>query len=192
MRTGRLEAFSDGVLAILITIMVLELKLPHGADWHALRGLFPVLCAYLLSYVYIGIYWNNHHHMLHTCDHVTGGMLWANLHLLFWLSLVPVATDWMGEHHREPLPSAVYGGILLAAGVAYVILQNTIIRSQGEHSQLRSLLGRDFKGKLSPVLYALGIASAFVHTAISQLLYASVAAMWLIPDRRIESRIAES
>jgi uncharacterized membrane protein len=192
MRTGRLEAFSDGVLAILITIMVLELKVPHGADWAALRHLFPVLCAYVLSFVYIGIYWNNHHHLLHTCDHVTGGMLWANLHLLFWLSLVPVGTDWMGEHHLDPLPTAIYGGVLLAAGVAYVILQGTIIRSQGERSQLRALLGKDVKGKLSTILYLLGIVTAFVHTGISQALYACVAAMWLIPDRRIEGRVAES
>jgi len=192
MRTGRLEAFSDGVLAILITIMVLELKVPHGADWEALHQLFPALCAYVLSFVYIGIYWNNHHHMLHACDHVTGGMLWANLHLLFWLSLVPVATDWMGEHHSEPLPSAIYGAILLAAGIAYVILQNAIIRSQGANSKLRALLGKDMKGKLSPILYLLGIGSAFVHTTVSQTIYASVAAIWLIPDRRIEGRIAES
>jgi uncharacterized membrane protein len=192
MRTGRLEAFSDGVLAILITIMVLELKVPHGADWEALHHLFPVLCAYILSFVYIGIYWNNHHHMLHTCDHVTGGILWANLHLLFWLSLIPIGTDWMGEHHLAPLPSAVYGGILLAAGIAYVILQNAIIRSQGEHSKLRALLGKDLKGKLSPVVYLFGIGAAFVHTGISQTLYACVAAIWLIPDRRIEGRIAES
>jgi len=192
MRTGRLEAFSDGVLAILITIMVLELKVPHGADWAALQHLFPVLCAYVLSFVYIGIYWNNHHHLLHTCDHVTGGMLWANLHLLFWLSLVPVGTDWMGEHHLDPLPTAIYGGVLLAAGVAYVILQSTIIRSQGERSQLRALLGKDVKGKLSTILYLLGIVTAFVHTGISQALYACVAAMWLIPDRRIEGRVAES
>ena len=180
------------MLAILITIMVLELKVPHGADWEALRHLFPVLCAYVLSFVYIGIYWNNHHHMLHTCDRVTGGMLWANLHLLFWLSLVPVGTDWMGENHAAPLPTAVYGGILLAAGVAYVLLQNAIIRSQGERSQLRSLLGKDLKGKISPVFYLLGIGTAFVDTAISQALYAIVAAIWLIPDRRIEGKIAES
>lgn len=192
MRTGRLEAFSDGVLAILITIMVLELKLPHGGDWEALKQLFPVLCAYVLSFIFIGIYWNNHHHMLHACDRVSGGILWANLHLLFWLSLVPFGTDWMGENHSAPLPTAIYGGVLLAAGVAYVILQNTIIRSQGEGSKLRSLLGRDMKGKLSPVLYLLGIGAAFVHTAISQTIYACVAAMWLIPDRRIEAKLAES
>jgi len=192
MRSGRLEAFSDGVLAILITIMVLELKVPHGADWQALQHLFPVLCAYVLSFVYIGIYWNNHHHMLHTCERVTGGILWANLHLLFWLSLVPVGTDWMGENHSAPLPTAIYGGVLLCAGVAYVILQNAIIRSQGESSKLRRLLGTDLKGKLSPVLYLLGIAAAFVHTAISQTIYACVAALWLVPDRRIEARLAES
>ncbi|HEY0469440.1 MAG TPA: TMEM175 family protein [Polyangiaceae bacterium] len=191
MRTGRLEAFSDGVLAILITIMVLELKVPHGADWEALQHLFPALCAYVLSFIYIGIYWNNHHHMLHACDRATGGILWANLHLLFWLSLVPAATDWMGEHHLAPLPTAIYGGILLAAGIAYVILQNAIIRSQGQNSKLRSLLGKDMKGKLSPILYLLGIGTAFVHTAVSQTIYACVAAMWLIPDRRIEGRIVE-
>ncbi|HEY3256565.1 MAG TPA: TMEM175 family protein [Polyangiaceae bacterium] len=191
MRSGRLEAFSDGVLAILITIMVLELKVPHGADWAALQHVFPVLCAYVLSFIFIGIYWNNHHHMLHTCERVTGGILWANLHLLFWLSLVPVATDWMGENHSAPLPTAIYGGVLLAAGVAYVILQSAIIRSQGENSKLRSLIGNDLKGKLSSVLYLTGIGTAFVHTGISQAIYASVAALWLIPDRRIEAKLAQ-
>ncbi|MES1178659.1 MAG: TMEM175 family protein [Myxococcales bacterium] len=191
MRTGRLEAFSDGVLAILITIMVLELKVPHGADLEALHHITPVLCAYILSFIYIGIYWNNHHHMLHTCDQVSGGILWANLHLLFWLSLVPFGTDWMGENHLAPLPTALYGVVLFAAGVAYLILQKAIIRRQGERSRLRALIGNDLKGKTSAVLYLLGIGFAFVHTTISQVIYVSVAGLWLIPDRRIEAKLAE-
>jgi uncharacterized membrane protein len=191
MPTGRLEAFSDGVLAILITIMVLELKVPHGADLQALHHITPVLCAYILSFIYIGIYWNNHHHMLHMCDRVSGGILWANLHLLFWLSLVPFGTDWMGENHLAPLPTALYGVVLFAAGVAYLILQKAIIRRQGQHSRLRELTGHDVKGKASAVLYLAGIALAFVHTALSQAIYVCVAALWLIPDPRIESKLAE-
>ncbi len=191
MRTGRLEAFSDGVLAILITIMVLELKVPHGADLEALHQITPVLCAYVLSFIYVGIYWNNHHHMLHTCDRVSGGILWANLHLLFWLSLVPFGTDWMGENHLAPLPTALYGVVLFAAGVAYLILQKSIIRNQGKQSRLRDLVGSDVKGKLSAVLYLLGIAFAFVHTAISQLIYLAVATLWLVPDPRIEAKLVE-
>jgi uncharacterized membrane protein len=189
MRTGRLEAFSDGVLAILITIMVLELKVPHGADLEALHHVLPVLCAYVLSFVYIGIYWNNHHHMLHTTEHVTGGILWANLHLLFWLSLVPFGTDWMGENRLAPLPTALYGVVLFAAGVAYLILQNTIIATQGAHSKLRALIGNDRKGKASAALYLTGIGCAFVHTLLAQAIYVAVALMWLVPDRRIELKL---
>ena len=191
MRTGRLEAFSDGVLAILITIMVLELKVPHGTDLAALKEVGPVFCGYVLSFIFIGIYWNNHHHMLHTAEHISGGILWANLHLLFWLSLVPFATAWIGENRRASLPTAAYGVVLLAAGVAYVILQQAIVRKQGAHSKLRELIGRDVKGKLSPVLYMLAIGLAFVHTLLAQALYVSVALMWLVPDRRIESKLEE-
>jgi uncharacterized membrane protein len=150
-----------------------------------------VLCAYILSFIYIGIYWNNHHHMLHTCDRVSGGILWANLHLLFWLSLIPFGTDWMGENHLAPLPTALYGGVLFAAGVAYLILQKAIIVRQGEHSQLKELIGKDLKGKASAVLYLAGIGFSFVHTAISQVIYVCVATLWLIPDPRIESKLAE-
>lgn len=190
MKSARLEAFSDGVLAIIITIMVLELKVPHGADFEAVHHLFPVLCAYVLSFVYVGIYWNNHHHMLHVCDRVNGGILWANLHLLFWLSLVPVGTDWMGEHPHAPLPTAVYGGILFMAGVAYVVLQAAIVRAQGEGSKLRKMVGNDVKGKLSAAGYLIAIALAYVQPLISQIMYVLVAAMWLVPDRRIEAELA--
>jgi uncharacterized membrane protein len=189
MRTGRLEAFSDGVFAIFITIMVLELKLPHGSDLEALREMGPVLCAYVLSFIFIGIYWNNHHHMLHTVEQVSGGILWANLHLLFWLSLVPFGTDWMGEHPRAPLPTALYGVVLLACGVAYLILQQAIIRKQGPGSKLKALIGRDLKGKLSALLYAIAIVIAYVNSFIAQGIYVCVAGMWLIPDRRIESKL---
>ena len=192
MRTGRLEAFSDGVLAILITIMVLELKVPHGADLEALHHIWPILCAYVLSFIYIGIYWNNHHHMLHTCSHVTGGILWANLHLLFWLSLIPFGTDWMGENRLSPLPTALYGVVLFAAGVAYLILQNAIIANQGANSRLRALVGKDRKGKLSAVLYLVGIGLAFVHALVAQAVYVGVALIWLIPDRRIELHLKEN
>jgi uncharacterized membrane protein len=191
MPTGRLEAFSDGVLAILLTIMVLELKVPHGSDLGALREVLPAFCAYVLSFIFIGIYWNNHHHMLHTVEQVSGGILWANLHLLFWLSLVPITTAWMGEHHLTPVPTAAYGVVLFAAGVAYLILQQAIEHKQGPNSKLRELIGRDVKGKLSAGLYAIAIALAFVHTLLAQALYACVALTWLIPDRRIESRLAE-
>jgi uncharacterized membrane protein len=190
MPTGRLEAFSDGVLAILITIMVLELKVPHGSNLDALSDVMPVFCGYVLSFVFIGIYWNNHHHMLHTVEQVSGGILWANLHLLFWLSLVPFTTAWMGENHSAPWPTAAYGVVLYASGVAYLILQQAIIRKQGKGSKLQALVGRDAKGKLSALLYAIAIALAFVHTWLAQLLYASVAGIWLIPDPRIESRLS--
>ena len=186
MNRTRLEAFSDGVLAIIITIMVLEIKVPHGADFAALKPLIPVVISYILSFIYIGIYWNNHHHMMHTVKHVSGGILWANLHLLFWLSLVPFTTGWIGENHFAPIPMAVYGIVLLMAAIAYFILQTTIIRAQGEHSLLARAIGNDIKGKMSPILYTLAIASNFVSQWISGGLYVLVALIWLIPDRRIE------
>ena len=189
MSTTRLEAFSDGVIAILITIMVLELKVPHGTDLAALEPLLPVFLTYVLSFIYLGIYWNNHHHMFHASDHVSGGILWANLHLLFWLSLVPFVTGWMGENHFAPLPTAVYGAVLLFAGVAYLILQNTIIARQGPGSKLAAAVGKDAKGKASAALYAVAIPLAFVHQWISDAIYVLVALMWLVPDRRIESAI---
>jgi uncharacterized membrane protein len=190
MSPTRLEAFSDGVLAIIITIMVLELKVPHGTGWSSLAPLWPVFLSYVLSFVYLGIYWNNHHHMLHLTRHVNGGILWANLHLLFWLSLTPVTTAWMGENHFAPVPMAAYGAVLLACAIAYLILQRAIIRSQGAHSPLAAAVGGDRKGKYSPVLYAVAIPAAFVHPGISGALYAAVAAIWLVPDRRIERMIA--
>jgi uncharacterized membrane protein len=190
VNTTRLEAFSDGVLAIIITIMVLELRVPHGTEWSSLAPLWPVFLSYLLSFVYLGIYWNNHHHMLHVTRQVNGAILWANLHLLFWLSLVPFVTAWMGENHFAAVPMASYGIVMLAAAFAYVILQRTIIRSQGPHSMLAVAVGRDKKGKISPVFYALAIPAAFVNTAISGALYATVALIWLLPDKRIERMVA--
>jgi uncharacterized membrane protein len=190
MSPTRLEAFSDGVLAIIITIMVLELRVPHGAEWTALRPLWPVFLSYLLSFVNLGIYWNNHHHMLHVTRRVNGAILWANLHLLFWLSLVPFTTSWMGENHFAPVPTAVYGIVLLLSALAYYTLQRAIIRSQGEHSVLAAAVGGDKKGKISPVIYALAIPLAFVHQAIAGALYAAVALMWLLPDQRIERVMA--
>jgi uncharacterized membrane protein len=190
MRTSRLEAFSDGVLAIIITIMVLELRAPHESDFAALRPLAPVFLSYVLSFIYLGIYWNNHHHMLHVAGRVTGGILWANLHLLFWLSLVPFVTAWMGENHFEPLPTATYGVILLLAAIAYWILQRTIIRSQGPESLLAHAVGRDLKGKLSPLIYVLAIGASFVRPAIAGALYVAVALIWLFPDQRIERTLA--
>src|SRR6059036_3280233 len=163
MTKGRLEAFSDGVIAILITIMVLELKVPHGTDWDALRPLVPVFLTYVLSFVMVGIYWNNHHHMLHAAERINGKVMWANLHLLFWLSLTPFVTGWMGENHFAPVPTAVYGAVMLLAAIAYYILQQTIIRRQGSHSKLAAAVGGDVKGKLSPVLYAAAIPLAFVN-----------------------------
>jgi TMEM175 potassium channel family protein len=190
MRTTRLEAFSDGVLAIIITIMVLELRVPHAAELAALGPLWPVFVSYVLSFIYLGIYWNNHHHMLHVCGRVTGGILWANLHLLFWLSLVPFVTGWMGENHFAPVPTAAYGVVLLLAAVAYWILQRMIIRSQGADSVLARAVGRDVKGKLSPLFYFLAIPAAFVRPWIAGTLYVAVALMWLLPDRRIERLVA--
>lgn len=186
MEKNRLEAFSDGVLAIVITIMVLELKVPHGVDLAALGPLLPVFSSYVLSFVYIAIYWNNHHHMLHTARRVSGPMLWANLHLLFWLSLVPFATAWMGENHFAAAPVALYGGVLLLAAVAYFVLQRLIIVSQGADSLLRRAIGRDWKGKISPLLYAIAIPLAFWARWLSLALYVAVALLWLVPDRRIE------
>ena len=186
MGRGRLEAFSDGVIAIIITIMVLELKVPHGDDLAALGGLWPVFLSYVLSFVYLGIYWNNHHHMLQTTRRVTGGILWANLHLLFWLSLFPFVTAWMSENHFAPAPTALYGVALLLAAIAYFILQRTIIASQGPGSVLARAVGRDLKGKLSPLAYVVGIALARFTPALAWCLYAGVALVWLIPDRRIE------
>ena len=191
MGKDRLAAFSDGVIAIIITIMVLELKVPHGADWAALRGVAPNFVAYVLSFVYLAIYWNNHHHLLHTVTRVDGLILWANSHLLFWLSLVPAATGWMGENFLAPLPTAIYGISLLMPAIAYNLLQRTIVRRQGEHSVLASALGRDVKGKISPLLYAAAVALAFVDAWLSIAIYALVAVMWLIPDRRIEKVLRE-
>jgi len=186
MGTSRLESFSDGVLAIIITIMVLELKVPQGRDLETLLPLIPVFLSYVLSFVFLAIYWNNHHHMLHTCNQVTGAMLWANLHLLFWLSLIPFATGWMGENPFESAPAALYGGVLLMAAIAYYILQQLIIRTQGEGSLLRLAIGSDWKGKLSPILYATAIPLAFWQRWLSLGLYVLVALLWLIPDPRIE------
>jgi len=192
MSTERLSAFTDGVIAILITIMVLELKVPHGIGLDALSALLPVFLAYVLSFVLIGIYWNNHHHMLALTDRITGGILWANLHLLFWLSLMPFVTGWMGENHFAPLPTALYGVVLLMAGVAYFILQQTIIRSQGANSKLMAAVGSDAKGKGSVALYAVAIPLAFVHQLLADSIYVLVALMWLIPDRRIEDLFEEA
>jgi uncharacterized membrane protein len=186
MGKGRLEAFSDGVIAIIITIMVLELKVPHETTFESLSQLWPVFFSYILSFVYLGIYWNNHHHMLHLCNKVTGRILWANLHLLFWLSLVPFSTSWMGENHFSKTPVVLYGAVLLCSGFAYWILQNSIISSQGKDSPLQRAIGRDFKGKSSPIFYMLAILCSFVSTWISLAIYIFVALMWLAPDRRIE------
>ena len=190
MSKGRLEAFSDGVIAIIITIMVLELKIPHGADWESLRPILPVFLGYVLSFIYIGIYWNNHHHLLQATDRVNGRILWANLHLLFWLSLVPAATAWTSEHHAAPLPNAVYGGILLAAGGAYKILQTSIGRRPELGSKVKAAVGSDFKGNASLVLYLAAIPLAYVSTWIADAIYVLVAMMWLVPDSRIERTLA--
>jgi uncharacterized membrane protein len=189
MSKNRLEAFSDGVVAILITIMVLEFKVPHETGLSALEPLAPAFLVYILSFIYLGIYWNNHHHMLHACDHITGAALWPNLYLLFWLSLVPFATAWMGENHFAPVPTAVYGGVLLMAGVAYKWLQHEIIKHDAPDSKLRAAVSADFKGNLSLVMYLVAIPLAFVHQALSEALYVAVALIWLIPDRRIERNL---
>ena len=190
MNKSRLEAFSDGVIAILITIMVLELRIPEGgADWAALRPIIPVFITYVLSFVMLGIYWNNHHHLIHAADRITGGILWANLHLLFWLSLVPFATGWMGRNNFAPLPTAVYGGLLLLAAVSYTILVRTIIAAQGPHSRLKDAIGDDTKGYVSLAMYATAVPLAFVNEWFAYALYIGVALIWLVPDRRIEQRL---
>lgn len=188
---SRLEAFSDGVIAIIITIMVLELKVPHGENFDALTALIPVFLSYVLSFIYVGIYWNNHHHMLHTCHNITGPILWANLHLLFWLWLFAFATTWMGENHFAAVPTATYGVILLLAAIAYLILQQFIIASQGAGSLLKKAVGSDFKGKLSLLLYLIAIVLSFWLQWVSQGLYILVALIWLVPDRRIEKALLE-
>lgn len=189
MNKTRLEAFSDGVLAIIITIMVLELKVPEGMDFESLRPLFPKFLSYILSFIYVGIYWNNHHHMMHTVKQVTGGILWANLHLLFWLSLVPFVTAWIGENNFAPFPMIMYGIILLMAAIAYFILQSQILKKHGPDSVLSKAIGKDFKGKISPVLYIIGIISANFNPLFAGSMYIAVALMWLIPDKRIEKII---
>ncbi|MGB7934643.1 MAG: TMEM175 family protein [Gammaproteobacteria bacterium] len=186
MDKNRLEAFSDGVLAIIITIMVLEMKAPHGTDLSSLRPLVSVFLSYILSFVYLGIYWNNHHHMLHITERVSGPILWANLHLLFWLSLIPFVTRWMGENHFASAPTAIYGFVLLMAAIAYWVLQRMIMANQGRDSLLAVAVGKDFKGKLSPVLYLIAIPSAFLHQWIAGAIYVLVALIWLVPDPRIE------
>ena len=189
MDRDRLTAFTDGVLAVIITIMVLEMKPPHGAGVADLIALWPVFSSYVLSFVYVAIYWNNHHHFFHLVETVDGAVLWANMHLLFWLSMVPFATAWMGENHFAPAPTALYGVALLMSAVAWYLMQTVIIRQQGPGSPLRGAIGRDLKGKLSPILYLTGIVLAFVSTTVSDLIYLGVALMWLIPDRRIETAI---
>ena len=191
METNRLEAFSDGVLAIIITIMVLELRVPHGSDFATLRPLLPVFFTYVLSFIYLGIYWNNHHHLVKACGVMNGGIMWANLHLLFWLSLLPFVTGWMGENHFTAIPSALYGGVLLMAAIAYYILQNLIIKVHGRTSRLAQAIGADVKGKLSPVLYALGIAISFYRPWLAGCIYIAVALMWLVPDRRLERAVKD-
>jgi uncharacterized membrane protein len=189
MGKDRLAAFSDGVIAIIITIMVLELRVPHGADWAALAAIAPSFLTYILSFIYIAIYWNNHHHLLHTATRVDGAILWANSNLLFWLSIIPVATAWMGQNLLAPVPTAIYGGTLLMPAISYYLLQRAIIRRHGEQSVLAKALGRDLKGKLSPFLYGAGIVLAFVNPWLSIGLYVLVAIIWLVPDRRIEEII---
>jgi uncharacterized membrane protein len=187
MTKGRLEAFTDGVLAIIITIMVLELKVPHGGDFENLKPIIPVFLSYVLSFIYIAIYWNNHHHMMQTVNHVTGSVLWANMHLLFWLSLIPFVTGWMGENHFTTATVFLYGIVLLGAAIAYFILQFLIIKSHGKTSILARALGKDLKGKISPVLYTIGIVSAFISVWISGSMFILVAVIWLVPDKRIEN-----
>jgi uncharacterized membrane protein len=190
MQKNRLEAFSDGVLAIIITIMVLELKPPHDSGWSVLRTLAPTFWSYVLSFLYVGIYWNNHHHLLHTLKRVSGGILWANLHLLFWLSLLPFATAWLGDSHGAPAPTAFYGAVLFCAAIAYYILQRTIMALDGRSSVLAQALGRDWKGKLSPAVYLAAIPVAYASPWFAHVLYAAMALLWLVPDRRIERALA--
>jgi len=189
MSKGRVEAFSDGVIAILITIMILELKVPRGTDLDSLRPMLPAFLTYVLSYVFLGIYWNNHHHLLHAAERINGKILWANLHLLFWLSLVPFVTGWMGENHLASLPTAVYGIVLLFAGIAYLMLQNTIVAHQGPDSKIAAAIGNDVKGPVSALLYAIAIPLAFFREWMSAGIYVCVALMWLVPDKRIESML---
>jgi len=191
MHKGRLEAFSDGVIAVIITIMVLELKVPHGTDWAALRPVVPVFLSYVLSFIYVAIYWNNHHHMLQACRKVNGHVLWANLHLLFWMSLVPVVTEWMGQNHTASIPVAMYGAVLLLTGIAYTILSHALIALHGAESPLAVALGRNDKGNLSLLLYAIAVGLSFVHPSIALVIYAAVALMWFAPDPRIEKRMSD-
>jgi uncharacterized membrane protein len=192
VETNRLEAFSDGVLAIIITIMVLELRVPHGSDLATLRPLLPVFFTYVLSFIYLGIYWNNHHHLLKVCGPVSGGIMWANLHLLFWLSLLPFVTGWMGENHFTTVPSALYGGVLLMAALAYLILQSRIVAGEGRQSKLAMAIGRDWKGKLSPVLYAVAIGVSFFRPWLAGCIYVLVALTWFVPDRPLAGVLAET
>ena len=192
MGKGRLEAFSDGVLAIIITIMVLELKIPHGDDINSLKPLFPVFISYVLSFVYIGIYWNNHHHMMHAAQFINGKVMWANMHLLFWLSIVPFATGWMGENHFSTVPVALYGVVLFMAGVAYYILAHMLIAYHGKDSTFAIALGKDRKGIISVVVYLVAIAVSFLNSWVSLAIYGVVAAMWVIPDRRFEKKLEET
>ena len=191
MHKGRLEAFSDGVIAIIITIMVLEMKVPHGEEWSAIMPLMPVFVSYVLSFVNVGIYWNNHHHMLQAAKHVDGRVLWANLHLLFWLSLMPFVTGWMGENHFAPIPVALYGFDLVMCGVAYYILARAFVATNGADSPIAKALGRDVKGKASVVIYLVAIATSFIYAPISMALYVAVAIMWFIPDRRMERVVGD-
>jgi TMEM175 potassium channel family protein len=192
MKTARVEAFSDAVLAIIITILVLEMKVPHGTDWSALGPLVPVFATYVMSFVYLGIYWNNHHHMLHLTDSINGLVLWANLHLLFWLSLIPFVTGWMGENHFAALPTALYGGVLLLASLAWMLLQMALVADRAANARLREALGRDPKGKTSVALYAVAIFLAFFVPWVAIGIYVLVACIWLIPDRRFEGKLKES
>jgi TMEM175 potassium channel family protein len=189
MTKGRVEAFSDGVIAILITIMVLELKVPHGTDWAALRPLLPVFLTYVLSFVFVGIYWNNHHHLLHAAERIDATLLWSNLHLLFWLSLIPFATGWMGENHFAPMPTALYAVVMLGAGFAYNILQYFVVAQHPKDSKLAAAVGKDLKGKASVLLYLAAIPAAFVTEWISHAIYVAVALIWLVPDRRMEAKL---
>ena len=191
MTRARLEAFSDGVIAILITIMILELKIPHGSDLAALRAILPEFLTYVLSFTFLGIYWTNHHHMFHLVEHVTGAILWSNLHLLFWLSLVPFATAWVGTNPLAPLPTATYGVVLFLAALSWLVLQKAIIAHHGPQSKLAQAVGKDVKGKISQLMYAAAIPLAFIHPWISDAIYVAVALMWIVPDRRIESTVKD-
>ena len=192
MGTGRMEAFSDGVIAIIITIMVLELKVPQGADLGSLRELAPVMASYVLSFIYVAIYWNNHHHLLHACERINGAIMWANMHLLFWLSLVPFVTAWAGDHRDAPLPAALYGFVLMMAGIAYAIMERQMVLENGPQSMLAEAVGRDRKALLSLAGYLAAIFLAFVSPRLAELIYALIAVMWIVPDRRIAARVRAS